>query len=97
MSIIKLAQMPMPQKNEESFNPKALTGKNIAAAATGTTLGFAANELVEKLPGYNKDAWLHRYGRRMATAGGALIGAAGVYKALSHKHKKDDGSRFYMY
>ena len=91
MSIVKLA-------NEmDDQNTKSLTGKNIAAAATGTTLGFAANELAQKIPHYDDTKMLHRYGRRMGTAAGALIGAAGVYKMLSNKHKQDDGSRFYMY
>ena len=91
MSIVKLAA-------DDSYqNTKSLTGKNIAAAGAGTTLGFAANELIQKIPHYDDAKLLHRYGKRMGTAAGALIGAAGVYKALSHKHKKDDGSRFYMY
>jgi hypothetical protein len=86
MSIIKLAYHPVIVVNQDSGNSsKTLSGKNVAAALTGATTGFAAKEGVGKI--LNKDILSHRYGRRMAGVAGGLIGASAAYKALNKHHE----------
>jgi hypothetical protein len=88
MSIIKLASQPIIVVNHDSGNSsKTLSSKNVAAALAGTTTGFAAREGISKIPKFNETKLLHRYGKRMGTAVGGLIGASAAYKALNKRHE----------
>ena len=48
------------------------------------------------MKGFNDKLRSHRFGKRMGTAAGAFIGAAGVYSALK-KHQKDKNPDIMFY
>ena len=98
MSLIKLASIPIIVVNNQSdqtqCTSKTFSPRNAAAALVGGTTGFAAGEVVEKIPKFNKDLLSHRYGRRLAQTGGAFLGAATLYKMMKRK-EGDKTSRMY--
>jgi hypothetical protein len=99
MSIIKLASIPVIVVNHHDSNngsSKTFSPRNAAAALIGGTSGFAAGEIIEKIPGFNsKEKMLHRYGKRLGQTGGAFLGAASLYKILKRKNN-DEEPRMYM-
>lgn len=91
MGLIKLASSPIIVINKSDPNAgssKTFNTRNVAAATAGAVGGFAGQEAVEHLPNFDKLKMSHRFGRRMGTAAGAFIGAAGTYSLLK-KHQKD--------
>ena len=98
MSIIKLASIPIIVVNHHDSNngsSKTFSPRNAAAAIIGGTSGFAAGEAIEKIPKFNKEKILHRYGKRLGQTGGAFLGAASLYKMLK-RDKQDSEPRMYM-
>lgn len=94
MSLIKLAYTPIVVINNGSQgSSKTFSTRNVAATTAGALGGFATQEIIENhlpklgLPKFDASKFSHRLGKRLGTAGGAFIGAAGVYKYLQHKDK----------
>ena len=96
MSLIKLAYTPIVVINNNDpaqGSSKTFSTRNVAATGAGTIGGFAAQEAIEQhmpkigLPKFDPEKLSHRFGKRIGTAGGAFVGAAGVYQYLKHKNK----------
>jgi hypothetical protein len=108
MSLIKLAFDAHPiivinKTDSNAGSSKTLNKRNFAAVGVGGTTGFAAKELVEqgskihpKIPVFDKTKLSHRYGSRMASVGGAMIGAGATF-AMMKKHDKDKTPNMYMF
>jgi hypothetical protein len=109
MGLIKLATNNQPiivinhQGDPTAGSSKNLNTRNLIAAGIGGTTGFAAKELVEqgskihpKIPTFDKLKLSHRYGSRMASVGGAILGAGSVFAAMKKK-KHDNTSNMYMF
>lgn len=108
MSLVKLAfdaQHPIiiNVNDPNAGSSKNLNKRNFAAAAIGGTAGFAAKEIVEqgskihpKIPVFDKGKLSHRYGSRMASVGGAMIGAGATFATMK-KHTKDKSPEIYTF
>ena len=91
MSLIKLAYTPIivvsKHDDANTGSSKSFSKRNIAATATGALTGFAAQEGIEHLPGFNKELISHRLGRRLGSVAGAFAGAAGLYGIIKKREK----------
>lgn len=79
-----------------SSSSKTFNKQNITAALTGGTTGFLAQEGIERIPGFNKTNFAHKYGRRLGTVAGGFLGAAGVYHLMSKNNKQNKQNKIFI-
>lgn len=104
MGLIKLAflsQQPAPIvviNNPTSSNnsSKTFNKQNVAAALTGGTTGFLAQEGIERIKGFDKTNFYHKYGRRLGTVAGGFLGAAGIYHLMNNKNKNNKQRQMFI-
>lgn len=101
MGLIKLAYTQPPivvinNPTSSSSSSKTFNKQNISAALTGGTTGFLAQEAIERIPGFAKNNFYHKFGRRLGTVAGGFLGAASVYHLMNNKDKNNKQRQMFI-